>query len=43
MKDQKRMEAGEDNVETLEEVFRKIQTVTGEDDLDVLVTKFIEG
>ncbi|XP_076125301.1 coiled-coil domain-containing protein 114 [Alosa pseudoharengus] len=42
MKDQRRMESGEDNVETLEEVFRKIQTVTGEDDLDLLVTKFIQ-
>ncbi|XP_062401052.1 coiled-coil domain-containing protein 114 [Sardina pilchardus] len=42
MKDQRRMESGEDHVETLEEVFRKIQTVTGENDLDLLVTKFIQ-
>lgn len=43
MKDQRRTESGEDSAETLQEVFCKIRSVTGEDDLDVLVTKFIQG
>ncbi|XP_012693971.1 coiled-coil domain-containing protein 114 [Clupea harengus] len=42
MKDQRRTESGEDSAETLQEVFCKIRSVTGEDDLDVLVTKFIQ-
>lgn len=29
--------------ETLEEVFQQILKVTGEDDLEMLVTKFIQG
>ncbi|XP_063072591.1 coiled-coil domain-containing protein 114 [Engraulis encrasicolus] len=41
-RDQRRSESGEESAETLEEAFHKIQSVTGEDDLDVLVTKFIQ-
>lgn len=43
MKEQRKAEAGEEKCETLEEVFHRIQTVTGEGNLEKLVTKFIEG
>lgn len=33
----------EDSRDGLEEVFSKIQAVTGEDNLDLLVTRFIQG
>ncbi|KAL2090794.1 hypothetical protein ACEWY4_013057 [Coilia grayii] len=42
MKDQRRSESGEESEDTLEEVFSRIRSVTGEDDLDVLVSKFIQ-
>ncbi|MCJ8744661.1 hypothetical protein PDJAM_G00121100 [Pangasius djambal] len=42
MKEQRRTDS-EVAVETLEEVFHRIQKVTGEDDLDLLVTKFIQA
>lgn len=42
MKAQRRSDS-EVAAETLEEVFRQIHQVTGEDDLEVLVTKFIQG
>lgn len=37
------MESGEESLDALEEVFERIQTVTGEDNLDMLVTRFIQG
>lgn len=42
MKEQ-RIDSGEESRDALEEVFSKIQTVTGEDNLDLLVTKFIQS
>ncbi|XP_073771940.1 coiled-coil domain-containing protein 114 isoform X2 [Danio rerio] len=42
MKEQRKADAGEEKCETLEEVFHRIQTVTGEENLEKLVTKFIE-
>lgn len=42
MKEQRRTDS-EVAAETLEEVFQRIQKVTGEDDLEMLVTKFIQG
>ncbi|XP_067287564.1 coiled-coil domain-containing protein 114 [Pseudorasbora parva] len=42
MKEQRRAEAGEETFDTLEEVFQRIKTLTGEDNLEILVTKFIE-
>ncbi|XP_060897841.1 coiled-coil domain-containing protein 114 [Labrus mixtus] len=42
LKEQRRMDSGEESLDTLEEVFEKIQTVTGEDNLDLLVTRFIQ-
>ncbi|XP_019118474.1 coiled-coil domain-containing protein 114 isoform X1 [Larimichthys crocea] len=43
LKEQKRMESGEESLDALEEVFERIQTVTGEDNLDMLVTRFIQA
>lgn len=43
MKEQRKTDAGEETPDTLEEVFQKIQDMTGEDDLDMLVTNFIQG
>lgn len=37
------MDSGEESLDALEEVFKRIQTVTGEDNLDMLVTRFIQG
>lgn len=37
------MDSGEESLDALEEVFQRIQTVTGEDNLDMLVTRFIQG
>ncbi|KAM4613743.1 coiled-coil domain-containing protein 114 [Polymixia lowei] len=42
LKEQKRLDSGEESVDTLEEVFERIQKVTGEDNLDMLVTRFIQ-
>ncbi|XP_037620878.1 coiled-coil domain-containing protein 114 isoform X3 [Sebastes umbrosus] len=42
LKEQRRMDSGEESLDTLEEVFQRIQTVTGEDNLDMLVTRFIQ-
>ncbi|KAF4093779.1 hypothetical protein AMELA_G00006080 [Ameiurus melas] len=42
MKEQRRTDS-EVVAETLEEVFQRIQKVTGEDDLEMLVTKFIQA
>ncbi|XP_034547312.1 coiled-coil domain-containing protein 114 [Notolabrus celidotus] len=42
LKEHRRMDSGEESLDTLEEVFEKIQTVTGEDNLDLLVTRFIQ-
>ncbi|KAM9759780.1 coiled-coil domain-containing protein 114 isoform 2-T2 [Menidia menidia] len=41
-KDQKRVDSREESLDALEEVFERIQTVTGEDNLDLLVTRFIQ-
>ncbi|XP_078103604.1 coiled-coil domain-containing protein 114 [Sander vitreus] len=42
LKEQRRMDSGEESLDALEEVFQRIQTVTGEDNLDMLVTRFIQ-
>lgn len=42
MKEQ-RIDSREESHDALEEVFSKIQTITGEDNLDLLVTRFIQG
>ncbi|KAI4889939.1 hypothetical protein NFI96_015099 [Prochilodus magdalenae] len=42
MKEQLRTDSGEEALQTLEEVLQKIQKVTGEDDLEMLVTKFTQ-
>ncbi|XP_035488555.1 outer dynein arm-docking complex subunit 1-like [Scophthalmus maximus] len=42
MKEQRRMDSEEESLDALEEVFQRIQTVTGEDDLDMLITRFIQ-
>ncbi|KAK2861945.1 hypothetical protein Q5P01_001478 [Channa striata] len=42
-KEQKRMESGEESLEALEEAIEKIQEVTGEDNLNMLVTRFIRA
>ncbi|XP_059184852.1 coiled-coil domain-containing protein 114 [Centropristis striata] len=42
VKEQRRMDSGEESLDALEEVFERIQTVTGEDNLDLLVTRFIQ-
>lgn len=40
---EQRIDSGEESQDVLEEVFSKIQAVTGEDNLDLLVTRFIQG
>ncbi|XP_030274799.1 coiled-coil domain-containing protein 114 isoform X2 [Sparus aurata] len=42
LKEQRRMDSGEESLDALEEVFKRIQTVTGEDNLDMQVTRFIQ-
>ncbi|KAK7127430.1 hypothetical protein R3I93_020116 [Phoxinus phoxinus] len=42
MKEQRRADAGEETFETLEEVFQRIKRLTGEDNLKMLVTNFIQ-
>ncbi|KAJ0068898.1 hypothetical protein NL108_014012, partial [Boleophthalmus pectinirostris] len=43
MKEVRRMDSlGEESLETLEEVFERIQKVTGEDNLEVMVAKFLQ-
>ncbi|XP_072522401.1 coiled-coil domain-containing protein 114 isoform X2 [Salminus brasiliensis] len=42
MKEQPRTDSQQETLETLEEVFQKIQKVTNEDDLESLVTRFIQ-
>ncbi|XP_040889449.1 coiled-coil domain-containing protein 114 [Toxotes jaculatrix] len=42
LKEQPRMDSGEESLDALEEVFERIQRVTGEDNLDMLVTRFIQ-
>ena len=37
------MESREESIESLEEVFHTIQSVTGEENLDMLVSRFIQG
>lgn len=37
------MDSGEESLDALEEVFERIQRVTGEDNLDLMVTKFLQG
>lgn len=43
LKEQRRVDSGEESLDALEEVFKRIQTVTGEDNLDMLVNRFIQG
>lgn len=38
-----RVDSGEESLDALEEVFQRIQGVSGEDNLDMLVTTFIQG
>ncbi|XP_044030179.1 coiled-coil domain-containing protein 114 isoform X7 [Siniperca chuatsi] len=42
LKEQRRVDSGEESLDALEEVFERIRTVTGEDNLDMLVTRFIQ-
>uniref|UniRef100_A0A8C5HK38 Coiled-coil domain-containing protein 114-like n=1 Tax=Gouania willdenowi TaxID=441366 RepID=A0A8C5HK38_GOUWI len=42
LREQRRMDSGEESLDALEEVFERIQTVTGEDNLDLLVSRFIQ-
>ncbi|XP_070693343.1 coiled-coil domain-containing protein 114 [Pempheris klunzingeri] len=42
LKEQRRVDSGEEPVDALVEVFERIKTVTGEDNLDMLVTRFIQ-
>ncbi|RUS82977.1 hypothetical protein EGW08_009262 [Elysia chlorotica] len=42
MEAEKKKESQEDSVETYEEAFQRIKAMTGEDDIDVLVNRFIE-
>uniref|UniRef100_W5K8D1 Outer dynein arm docking complex subunit 1 n=1 Tax=Astyanax mexicanus TaxID=7994 RepID=W5K8D1_ASTMX len=42
MKEQPRTDSQQETLETLEEVFQKIQKVTNEEDLESLVTRFIQ-
>lgn len=39
---EKKKESQEDSVETYEEAFDRIRELTGEDDIDVLVNRFIK-
>lgn len=43
LKDQRMVDLGEESLENLEEVFQRIHTMKGEDNLDILVTRFIQG
>lgn len=43
LKEQKKVDSGDESLDSLEEVFEQIQTVTGEDNLDLLVSRFIQG
>ncbi|XP_051957757.1 coiled-coil domain-containing protein 114 isoform X2 [Xyrauchen texanus] len=43
MEEQRKADPGLETMDTLEEVFQRIQKVTGEDDLETLVTKFIQA
>ncbi|XP_059926387.1 coiled-coil domain-containing protein 114 [Gadus macrocephalus] len=42
MRDQRRTDSGEQSVDMLQKVFERIQAVTGEDNLDMLVTRFVQ-
>ncbi|XP_075881494.1 coiled-coil domain-containing protein 114 isoform X3 [Nelusetta ayraudi] len=42
LKDQRMVDLGEESLENLEEVFQRIHTMKGEDNLDILVTRFIQ-
>ncbi|KAI3369946.1 hypothetical protein L3Q82_024753, partial [Scortum barcoo] len=42
LREQRRMDSGEESLDALEDVFEKIKAVTGEDNLDMLVTRFIQ-
>lgn len=41
--EQQRAGAGEETLDSLEDVLHRIQEVTGEEDVDLLVTRFIQG
>ncbi|CAL8355485.1 unnamed protein product [Gadus morhua 'NCC'] len=42
LRDQRRTDSGEQSVDMLQKVFERIQAVTGEDNLDMLVTRFVQ-
>uniref|UniRef100_A0A673A1R6 Coiled-coil domain containing 114 n=1 Tax=Sphaeramia orbicularis TaxID=375764 RepID=A0A673A1R6_9TELE len=42
LKEQRRVDSGEESLDALEEVFQRIQVLSGEDNLDMLVTRFIQ-
>lgn len=42
-KEQSRMDSGEESLDALEEAFERIQIATGEENLDQLVTRYIQG
>ncbi|CAL8339946.1 unnamed protein product [Merluccius merluccius] len=42
MREQRRMDSGEESMDMLQEVFERIHAVTGEDNLDMLVTRLIQ-
>lgn len=41
--EQRRVDSVEESLDALEEVFQRIQVVSGEDNLDMLVTRFLQG
>lgn len=43
LREQKKVESGEESLDALQEVFEQIQTVTGEDKTDLLVSWFTQG
>ncbi|CAL8338805.1 unnamed protein product [Lota lota] len=42
MREHRRMDSGKESVDVLQKVFERIHTITGEDNLDMLVTRFIQ-
>lgn len=43
LKEQSRMDSGEESLDALEEAFERIRIATGEENLDQLVTRYIQG
>lgn len=42
-KEQSKMDSGEESLDALEEAFERIRIATGEENLDQLVTRYIQG